>query len=237
MFDLHSHILPGIDDGSRDAQMSVQMLLDSIDQGIEGIALTPHFYADRNTPERFLQKRHEATKRLVERLDEVPDCPPLLLGAEVHFYRGMSRTRELETLCYGKSRFILIEMPFSDWTASTVTEIGDISGNLGLKPVIAHIGRYLNQKRAYINELLDMEGILIQSNSEFFLQRKTAHKAFKMLKDGQIDLLGSDCHNITDRRQNLGEATELIGSKSGEAALHKLRRNGERIFLEAGAVR
>nr|AHF24706.1 capsular polysaccharide biosynthesis protein [uncultured bacterium Contig783] len=238
MYDLHSHILPGIDDGSRDIEMSMSMLQASISQGIEGIALTPHFYADHSTPDRFLEKRTRAADSLAQAIMEKKiECPPLLLAAEVHFYRGMSRSRDLERLTYGDSRYILIEMPFSEWTSSTVTEIGDIRANLGLTPVLAHIGRYLGQKKAYIKELLSMDGLLIQSNSEFFLERKTAHKALRMLKAGNIDLLGSDCHNISDRKPDLGDAVEYIRNRSGDEPLWEIRRNSEKIFRAAGAVR
>ena len=66
MFDFHSHILPGIDDGSKDAETSVNMIAEEIRQGVSGIALTPHFYADTDDPETFLEKRARAFDELRE---------------------------------------------------------------------------------------------------------------------------------------------------------------------------
>ena len=57
MFDVHCHILPGIDDGSKNTDMSLVMIRRSVDQGVQGIVFTPHFYADMNSPETFLKKR------------------------------------------------------------------------------------------------------------------------------------------------------------------------------------
>lgn len=62
MIDFHSHILPGVDDGSKNVEMSLEMLRASAAQGVTDICLTPHFYAERNTPEKFLEKRRRAAE-------------------------------------------------------------------------------------------------------------------------------------------------------------------------------
>ncbi|MBR3705498.1 MAG: hypothetical protein IKM19_00890, partial [Firmicutes bacterium] len=62
--------------------------------------------------------------------------------------------------------------------------------------------------------------VLVQANAGFFLRRNTMRKALHMLADDQIQLLGSDCHNITDRPPNLGAALEVIRTSQGEEALH-----------------
>lgn len=233
MFDVHCHILPGIDDGSKNVEMSLEMLNLEVQQGIEGVVFTPHFYADQNFPEKFIMRRDKALNELQAELDKLPKIPKYLTAAEVHYFRGMSRVNGIESLCIGNSDYILIEMPFRDWQPVFVDEIEEISTVLGLRVIIAHIERYFNQSKRLVNRLIDNPNLLIQCNAEFFLDRKTSSKAIKMLKSGRIDLLGSDCHNLDIRRPNLAEAVEIIEKNDKKGALDHIMRMGRTIFDQA----
>lgn len=233
MIDVHTHILPGVDDGSEDEEMSLQMLKREDMQHIGSVFLTPHFYADMNDPDTFLRKRSSAMEKLKEKIastgEEVPD---LYLGAEVHYYRGIGRSEEVSKLCIGKSRFILIEPTFREWTPTLVDEIRELINQQDLKVIIAHIERYLDQDKRLFRELIEDPSILIQSNAEFFLDRGTRRKALKMMKKGQIDLLGSDCHNLDTRVPCLREAVELIEDELGAGVLDRVRYNNEMLLDE-----
>lgn len=233
MFDVHCHMLPGIDDGSKDVNMSLEMIRRSVEQGIEGIVFTPHFYADMNSPETFLKNRARALAELEENLYQLQNVPAYTVGAEVHYFRGMSRVDDLEKLCFGKSDYILIEMPFRDWQPSFVDEIEEISKVLGLRVIIAHIERYFDQDKRLVNRILENPDLLIQCNAEFFIERPTYSKAIRMMKKGRIDLLASDSHNLTSRRPNIGEAVEIIGKKDKKGALEHIQHIGSRIFRAA----
>lgn len=233
MFDVHCHILPGIDDGSKDVQMSLEMLRRESEQEIEGVVFTPHFYAAQNDPETFLKRRERALIELEDSLDQIPDVPKYTAGAEVHYFRGMSRSDSLETLCIGNSNFILIEMPFREWQPVFVEEIEEISTVLGLKVIIAHIERYFNQDKKLVKRIIENPDLLIQCNAEFFLEKKTSSKAIKFLKKGKIDLLGSDSHNLDDRRPNLAEALSIIEKADKKGALDHINRMSRMIFDQA----
>ncbi len=236
MFDFHTHILPGIDDGSKSVEMSLDMLRDSWDQGVDGLVLTPHFYADSDSPQQFLKRRTDSFMRLARRLDEVQYCPRLLLGAEVHYYRGMGNSSELETFCIGKSNFILIEMPFERWSSFMLRDIENVHSRLGFRVIIAHIDRYLSLASPEdIAELKSGAHVLFQANADFFLQRSTRRKAIKMLDRGEIQLLASDCHNLTTRAPNLGDAVDYIEKKLGDERLRQIERRSAQIFRAAGA--
>ena len=97
MIDFHSHILPGIDDGSKSVEMSLQMLRLLKAQGIDTVAATSHFYATQRSPQRFLFRRQEAWDKLRTALDA--DAPRILLGAEVLYFPGISHMEELPELC------------------------------------------------------------------------------------------------------------------------------------------
>ena len=230
MFDVHCHMLPGIDDGSKNVDMSLEMINRSVEQGVEGIIFTPHFYADMNSPETFLKKRDRALQELEANLGRLSKVPVYTTGSEVHYFRGMSRAQGIESLCIGKSDYILIEMPFRDWQPNMIDEIEEISQVLGLRVIIAHIERYFDQDKKLVKRLLENPDLLIQCNAEFFIDRPTYTKAIKMLKKGRIDLLGSDSHNLSSRRPNLAEGVEIIEKKDKKGTLDHIWRTSRRIF-------
>ena len=232
MIDAHCHMLPGIDDGSKDVAMSLEMINRSYDQGVEGIIFTPHFYADMNSPETFLRKRDKALAELEANLGRLPKVPVYTTGAEVHYFRGMSRAQGIESLCIGKSDYMLIEMPFRNWQPNMIDEIEEISIVLGLRVIIAHIERYFDQDKRLVNRLLENPNLLIQCNAEFFIEKSTYSKAIKLLKTRRIDLLGTDSHNLSTRRPNMAEALEIIEKKDKKDALGHIYRTGRRL-LEA----
>ena len=229
MFDCHCHILPGIDDGSKNVQISLNMLDMEVRQGVEGVIFTPHFYADMNSPSTFLKRREKALLELEAGLSQMPRYPEYILGSEVHYFRGMSRVDDLESLCIGNSDYILIEMPFRTWQPQFIDEIEEISTVLGLKIIIAHIERYFDQDKKLIKRLLDNPNLLIQCNAEFFLGKKQ-NQALKFMKSGRIDLLGSDSHNLDSRCPNLAEAVEIMQKKDKKGALDHIWRVSHQIF-------
>ncbi len=238
MVDVHCHILPGVDDGSRSVAMSLEMLSRAAAQGVGAIVFTPHFYADMDSPETFLARRNEAFATLTNAVLEHPiqDCPYFALGSEVHYFRGISRSDAPEKLCFGNSDYVLIEMPFRSWQPQMISEIEEISKVLGLRVIIAHIERYLDQDKKLVRRLIDNPDLIIQSNAEFFIEKATTKLALKMLKAGQIDLLGSDCHNLDSRRPNLSDAFDIIENKLGPRYTDRLIRNGRAVFEEVTDV-
>ena len=231
MFDCHCHILPGIDDGSKNVQMSLNMLDMEVRQGVEGVIFTPHFYADMNSPETFLRRRERALQELEANLSLLPQVPRYISGSEVHYFRGMSRAEGIESLCIGNSDYILIEMPFRDWQPQYIDEVEEISHVLGLRVIIAHIERYMDQDKRLVRRILDNPDFLIQCNAEFFIERPK--QALNLMKTGRIDLLGSDSHNLEHRRPNLADAVQIMQKKDKKGAIDHIDRVSRQIFAAA----
>ena len=219
--DFHSHILPRMDDGSRSVAESVQMLKMGQEQGIEYIVATPHFYPHNETPDKFLARREIAANALQGELAEA--LPQVILGAEVYYFPGMSESESLKELTIHGGKYILVEMPMTVWSDRMLQELEDIHAKQGLTPVVAHVDRYLVfwRNRKLLERLAQMP-VLVQANASFFLRCGTAKRAMKMLKKGQIQLLGSDCHNLKDRPQNLGKAVERIERMLGAETLERI---------------
>lgn len=234
--DFHCHVLPNMDDGSASAEMSVAMLEESARQGIRRMVATPHFYPHRDTMDAFLQRRADAAQALCREKEGRAGLPTVYLGAEVAYCRGMSEWEQLPELKIGQH--ILIEMPLAPWKKEHYDELRQIWQKQRLRPVIAHIERYITPlSRFWVMGKLESLGVTVQASGEFFLDKKTAAMAVDMLKKGQIHLLGSDCHNVTSRKQNLGEAIKVITDKLGPEALEKIRVYEAQIFKERENVR
>lgn len=208
MVDIHCHVLPRMDDGSKCVEESLAMLRALAAQGVRCVAATPHFYAEENSPKEFLQRRADSAGQL-ERAWE-PGLPELRLGAEVCYYQGLSQCEELESLKIEGTRLLLLEMPFSRWTPRTLHEVWEIQSRPGITVLLAHIERYLRWQREDTWAALADWGVLNQCNASFFGDWRTRHKALNLLRNGRIHLLGSDSHNLETRPPRLGEAYDKL---------------------------
>lgn len=233
MTDFHSHVLPGIDDGSASVAESIAMLQLEAAQGITHVVATPHFYPRYETPDAFLEKRDAAEALLRQEMAKYPGLPGLSVGAEVYFFRGISESEYLPRLTIREKSCILIEMPRSPWTDGMYAELEAIWDRWGIRPVIAHIDRYIAPFRTQrIPERLEELPVLVQANASFFLDRATSRMAMRLLRQDRIQLLGSDCHNLTGRAPNLGAAVRQIEKRLGGAVLEQIRSYQNEILAD-----
>ena len=201
MIDIHTHILPGIDDGSKDVEMSVAMLREQARQGIDEVVFTPHFYAHEVSPDYFLRRRNRAWEELKPHMEA--DFPKVHFGAEVLYFNGMGKVDDVKKLCIDDTDFMLLEMPYSRWTSQMVDDIYELMYGQNLKIIMAHIERcmFFQPKELY-DDLLE-NGVVMQSNVSFFTEWKTKAKAKHLFNRGRIHIIASDCHNMTSRAPNL----------------------------------
>lgn len=228
MIDFHSHILPGIDDGSENVEMSLRMVADLKEQGADTICATSHFYATERTPQRFLFRREEAFEALKVSLPA--DSPRILLGAEVLYFPGIAHMEELPSLCLEGTNLLLLEMPFERWTEYMIREVMEIAHSGRFTILLAHIERYYYQQPVSVWDSFLENNILLQSNADFFLPILSRLKAIRLLKQGRIHLLGSDCHNMSDRVPRLQEARAIIRNKKDDDYLNYIDELGQLIL-------
>ena len=230
MIDIHTHILPHLDDGAKDTATAKAMLQMQAEQGVQCIVLTSHYYGRKHSPQRFLEKRSEAFARIQ---DKIPTGIELRLGAEVHF-TGVN-VPEYDGLCslaIEGTKYILLELPFTTkWTKDILAKVADFVYETDFTPIIAHVERYSEvlKKPILVNELVDM-GCLIQVNARSFLDKKTKGFAFALLKHGLVHCVGSDSHDITDRAPCLIEAKEEIEGAGYAGAWVKIQENMQNIL-------
>ena len=204
MTDLHTHILPGMDDGAVSPEMSLAMLRMEREQQVGTVAVTPHCVLSREQPEEFLKRRARSWDILRKTVEQSGEpVPEIRLGAEVAWQTVMPGIRDLERLCYENTGYILLEPPAGRWSPRLLHDLWSFRQGTGLVPVIAHLDRYLPyQERGCIRELLAMEFPLqfsAHSLFRFFLRRNV----LRVIPSCQLPMLISDCHNLTSRPPDL----------------------------------
>ncbi len=230
-YDLHTHILPGMDDGCKNTSESLAVLKSEFAQGAAGIAATSHYYPKESISD-FLDRRRISWEMLKDELAaEMPDAVQRIkLGAEVYYHRGLATDPDLPKLCLGKSNYLLLEMPFKQWSSTVLRDVEMILNTRGLNVIIAHLERFLKlTDKSTMRALLDMN-VIVQVNTGNYLRFGTKRKALKMLSDGTVQLLSSDTHNSSERPPNFGAAIDAIKKAKLEDELTQVLAVGEHIF-------
>lgn len=230
IIDFHSHVLPAIDDGSRNVNESMEMLCAMERQGTDCIIATPHFYPNRIGLKDFLNKREQAYNEIMS--CNINNIPSIRCGAEVAFFSGIGKSELLDCLCIENTSLLLLEMPFREWSTRDCFEIERIVAQ-GITPILAHVERYYSFQRnlSIFRDVLGLP-LYLQLNAEVFNTFRMRRIAYKIIEQGKTILLGSDCHNIKERYPNLSAGRQALQKKYGEAFLADMDSLGE-ILLSA----
>ncbi len=223
MIDIHTHILPALDDGSRTVEESINMLGMLSNQGVGTVVATPHFYIDEMEPESFLKLRAESVEKLKTAMPDDLSRPQIALGAEFQFYSDLYSLDCIEDFCISGTRYILVEMPFAPWTKYTYQALEHLYNARNIVPIIAHLERYLElQNDSETIFKLKEAHALIQLNSRCFLSKSTRRKALSLLKQGAVNFIGSDTHNTTTRPPEIEGAVKIINKRLGNRGIDTL---------------
>ena len=222
MIDLHSHVLPYVDDGAKDENMSIEMLISAKSQGVDIVAATPHCIAkNQEAVEAFLEKRNAGYDKLMSAISGRNDLPEIVLGAEVNLYKDISDLPNLAALCYENTNYILLELS-DNGNASEVAEwIYNITLK-GLRPVIAHVDRYPDFNDV-MDELAHLD-VVYQVNAARFLTMSDRRLLKKVFKKGERIAVSTDMNNVTTRICNMEKAYDI--------ALKKFPAMSDMLFTE-----
>ena len=238
MIDFHTHILPGIDDGSKSSDMSLDMLREEASQGTDTVCATPHFYADRMSVDKFLSRRDDALGRVVKKAQASKEAlPDILTGAEVYYFQGIGSAKALPKLTLQGTDTLLLEMPFMPWDRKVLQDVKELIFGQGLTVVLAHVERYVEfQKDKTIwNEIFSLP-VIPQINTGSFIEKKrllrkdrTYAFCVDFARSAPKLILGSDCHNMEMRRPNLKEGRDALSAALGEAVLETVDKTTKEV--------
>ena len=223
-FDIHSHILPGVDDGAKDMDETRRMLLTAYEEGIRIIIATPHYEAGGdNMDVNVLKEIHEEVNRIAE---NVSNEFHILLGNELLYSPGIVESlKKGDALTIDGTRYILVEF----LPSSSYREIRDGLNNCiygGFIPILAHVERYQSLVKDYtmVWELIRL-GVYIQINyscirGKIFDPRvKFCHK---LLKNNWVHFIATDAHGAHERVPKAKDYVLFLIRKYGEDTVRKL---------------
>lgn len=208
MFDLHCHILPGVDDGATDWEESLEMAGIFVENGVKTIVATPHSYADI-LPEQIQMLTVELNNRLAER-----DLPLTVVpGMEVHLDIDLPEQLRAGKILPIAERNVLLELPSNLLPLYT----DDVVFRLmleGYRVILAHPER--NSQVIKNPELIFdwvSKGVLVQITSGSVLGKfgeQIQRTTKQLLKANLVHFIGSDAHGTTRRKPDLAEAATAL---------------------------
>ncbi len=216
LFDIHSHILPSVDDGSQSMSESLQLLSLMRSQGITDVIATPHFYPLEDTFDDYKRRISKAYKALLKET-EGKDLPNIYLGSEVLYYRYIGSSESVFGLCLNNSRYLLLELTDECICKEFFEDMENLYNKLGITPIIAHLERYChapNYKK--LLKYIKNSPLLAQINaSSLFSQSRRVTE--RLIKGGYVNFIATDAHSVTRRpplmKQALAEIAETLGTE------------------------
>ncbi len=213
LFDVHTHVLPNVDDGSDSVSTSLDMIRTLRDQGVGRIYATPHYLPEKESVDAFIARRNKAKETLLSCPELANDgMPELRMGAEVHLCRGFSDV-DLSALCYEDSRAILLELPREPLSRQILKEIRIACDSALLIPVFAHIDRYTWFSASDIDSLSEIPDAVFSFNSAC-LTSFSSKRLLKKLSREHYVLFGSDSHNTDTRSPDFYRLTGIGGKRA-----------------------
>jgi protein-tyrosine phosphatase len=224
VIDIHSHLLPGVDDGSANIETSVAVLDRFARQGLEVLVCTPHLQASR--AELAPYERHR--ELLAELVAAAPPKPELKLGWEIMLDRPGCDLRS-PTLSLGGAKAVLVEFPRAYLPVGTTEELHRLRRS-GVVPVVAHPERYYGCTVDTVRAWRDA-GAVIQTDATILLARGPMTELAKsLLAAGLIDCLASDNHG--DRRSLAAARMWLEELGASEHAQVLTHANAARVLAD-----
>ena len=227
LVDMHCHVLPGIDDGSKNMEQSLKMVKIASEQGIGTMILTPHFHPAKGSHD--IGKWRETLRSLEECVKNNNIDMKFYLGAELFFTHDASEYIESgKVISMVESDYMLVEFRPETEYSYIRSAIYDIQST-GKTPIIAHIERYgcLTGKIDRVEEMSDM-GALIQINASSV----TGNLGFsmkqylkKLLKKEMVDFIGTDAHSDVHRAPLMADCFKYVRKKCGEEYAFKIMRD------------
>ncbi len=222
MVDIHSHILPAVDDGARSLDEALEMCRLSAADGIRAMVATPHAHDDihkTHAPEFLRGKVAELNQRLGGQ-------PRIHVGCELRFTHDIvnqiCRQKTAPTIADGP--YVLVEFPHMVVPPGTERALFELMSHQ-IRPIIAHPER--NQMLMHEPEkfyALVENGVLGQADVGSFtgqFGKRVKQTAERLLEHGLLHIVGSDCHNTRNRLPGMSKAvaaiTQLVGANFARA--------------------
>jgi protein-tyrosine phosphatase len=212
LIDLHSHVLPGLDDGSADLDESVAMCRAAARDGITVLAATPHVRRDYPTTPEQMERALEAVRAAVG------DVVRLVAGGEIDLGELDRPRAELARFALaGNARYLLVETPYAGWPLDLAERLFQLRTR-GITPVLAHPERNAEvQRQPELLEPIVAGGTLVQVTAAAVdgrLGRTSRKSAATLIERKLAHLIASDAHAPTVRAIGMSSAAAAVGDEA-----------------------
>lgn len=215
MIDIHCHILPEVDDGSRSLNESIEMAMIAKEQGITKIVNTSHYHPDfrYKKGEELLKELEDFNNVLKENMIDIE----VLIGNEIYYTKDLIKEiDELDFYTLNNSRYILIELPPTNFPKDLCNIVYELKEKNYI-PVFAHVERYreVQENPELIYEVINA-GAIIQVNSHSILGKsgKELQKICNtLLNRNMVHVVGTDAHSSKRRTPIFLDAYKYVSEK------------------------
>lgn len=215
MIDIHCHILPEVDDGSRSLNESIEMAMIAKEQGITKIINTSHYHPDfrYKKGEELIKELNDFNNVLKENMIDIE----VLIGNEIYYTKDLiKQINDLDFYTLNNSRYILIELPPTNFPNDLCTIVYELKEK-NYTPVFAHVERYIEvqENPEIIYDAIEA-GAIIQINSQSILGKsgKELQKICHTLIDrNMVHVVGTDAHRSRRRAPIFSDAYKYVSDK------------------------
>lgn len=207
MIDIHTHILPGMDDGAANLTEAQALLAMEWDSGVDRLFLTPHYNPETTPSETFLAARERAWSALQAEL-RPDERTRIRLGAEVRFCPQLL-SQDLRCLTLGDSDYLLLELAGHSYPPYLLRTAEDLLQK-GIVPILAHVERYpfFRQEPTLLDRLVHL-GVLAQVSAGALFRREDHRFSQACLQHNLVQLVASDAHHATGRKPCMDQLQKL----------------------------
>lgn len=228
MIDLHSHLLPGVDDGSRTLEQSVRVLRGFVARGITDVACTPHLLASQ-VPQGVPPEYDEAWQQL---LANKPEGITLHRGVELMLDRPVPDEIARRTLTIAGTRYLLVEFARLVPGEIVARALADVIRH-GLIPILAHPERYSSCSVEAVRVWRNLGTVIQVDATTLTMERSRGERARDLVREGLADILAGDNHG--DERC-IATALDWLTEQEGEDQAVLLLDTNPRAILEDRAL-
>ncbi|MCD8371006.1 MAG: protein tyrosine phosphatase [Clostridiales bacterium] len=229
MIDVHSHVIPGVDDGSRTMEESIQMLRSLAEQGFTGVIATPH--DSRRRPLADLDERVQDLEGEIRRF-----CPDFSVwpGQETHYHEGLvERLKRGEAHPLNHTRYVLVEFDPGVAAKQLLLGVRRLS-EAGYWPLLAHMERYMCLKDDECLRDAAGYGCFFQMNYDSLTGRwysREVRRCRNLVRNGWIHVLGTDMHRMDWRPPVTQKALEWLNNSLDPDAVRLMTEENPRRLI------